>query len=395
MLLRSRESNAQEPVHTLVLTKFLPLPANSGVKQRSLATLCRLAQRSRVTLVGFDDGGTDQEGLRAMGVQVVTAPWPPSPRVVVPGIIRATSASSGRWWHPDLAGAIRAIGAADPYDVLFLEFPQLAHLVRGVPVRRTVFASHNVESSLVESYAATKSRAARVAYSLEARALQRLEARLLTRSDVVAVVSERDRERLAHVDGPVLVSPNGWDPQPVLSPATAPVAAFVAHLGWAPNVDAATWLVRSIWPHVKEQLPEARLLLVGRTPTEEVRALASPDVEVTGSVPEVRPYLRRARVALAPLRAAGGSRLKILEACDSGRPVVATSAGAEGLERLVGRGVVLADDPGSFAAAVVGLLREPEEAVALGQRGHDAVESSFSWDATLAALIDASLAPLH
>jgi glycosyltransferase involved in cell wall biosynthesis len=97
---------------------------------------------------------------------------------------------------------------------------------------------------------------------------------------------------------------------------------------------------------------------------------------------------------MAPLRAAGGSRLKILEACDAGRPVVATATGVEGLERLVGRGVLVADEPEGLARLVVELLDDPARAASVGRDGHDEVAASYSWDATLAPLIEAAVAPL-
>jgi glycosyltransferase involved in cell wall biosynthesis len=379
-------------VHVLVATKFLPLPADSGVKQRSLGTLRRLAERARVTVAGFDDGGTDVDGLRDLGVTPLGAPWPPSVRSSVGGLGRTASISSGRFWNAGLAAAIRAAAAADPVDAVFLEFPQLDPWVRRIPAGRLVFASHNVESALVASYAETRRGAARALYATEARAVRRLEAKVLSRADVVGVVSERDRDRLPPTTAPVLVCPNGWDPGPVLPMADEPVVVFVAQLGWAPNVDAATWLARSIWPLVVRERPDARLLLVGRTPTAEVQALAGPSVEVTGTVPDVRPYLARARVAVAPLRAAGGSRLKILEACDAGRPVVATTTGVEGLEGLVDRGVLVADEPAGLARSILDLLADGDRAAALGREGHDAVAARYSWDATLAPLIDATVA---
>jgi glycosyltransferase involved in cell wall biosynthesis len=381
-------------LHVLVATKFLPLPADSGVKQRTLGTLRRLAERARVTIAGFDDGSTDFDALRALGVTPLAAPWPPSTGAAVGGVLRAASVSSGRFWNADLAAAIRVAAAAEPVDTLFLEFPQLEPWVRGVDAGRVVFASHNVESALVASYAETRRGVGRALYAAEAAAVRRLEAKVLRRADVVGVVSERDRDRLPPTSAPVLVCPNGWDPGPVLPPSDEPVVVFVAQLGWAPNVDAATWLARSIWPLVVRERPGARLLLVGRTPAPEVQALAGPSVEVTGTVPDVRPYLARARVAMAPLRAAGGSRLKILEACDAGRPVVATTTGVEGLERLVGRGVLVADEPEGLARLVVELLGDPARAASVGQEGHHEVTASYSWDATLAPLIDATVAPL-
>ncbi len=92
-------------------------------------------------------------------------------------------------------------------------------------------------------------------------------------------------------------------------------------------------------------------------------------------------------MAVAPLRSGGGTRLKILEALDAGRPVVATSVAVDGLEDLIGEGVVVADDPASMIDAVSGLLNDPDRATALGRAGHDAVAARHTWDVALAPLL--------
>jgi glycosyltransferase involved in cell wall biosynthesis len=106
-------------------------------------------------------------------------------------------------------------------------------------------------------------------------------------------------------------------------------------------------------------------------------------------VAEVNPYLARSRVVVAPLRAGGGTRLKIMEALDVGRPVVSTSLGCEGMEDLVGQGVVVADTAPDLADAIADLLEDPARAAALGRVGHDAVKARHSWQAALAPLIEA------
>jgi glycosyltransferase involved in cell wall biosynthesis len=128
---------------------------------------------------------------------------------------------------------------------------------------------------------------------------------------------------------------------------------------------------------------------VGRDPTPAVRALASPTVEVTGTVADVRPYLARAAVTVAPLRSGGGTRLKLLEALGVRRPVVSTTIGADGLEDLVGLGVVIADQAPAIAAALVDLLKHPARAADMGRAGHDAVAADHSWDGALAPLLEA------
>jgi glycosyltransferase involved in cell wall biosynthesis len=272
-----------------------------------------------------------------------------------------------------------------------IEYAHLEPWARGLPARTRVLATHNIESGLLRSYASTAGPARKAVLAVEAVALRRLERRLYRSADVIAVVSEPDAERLGSQAGTaaVVVCPNGLEPGEILAPAPDPVVAFVASFGWAPNVQAAVWFGHEVWPQVVAELADARLLLVGRSPADDVKALAGPTVEVTGTVDAVAPYLARSRVAVAPLRSGGGTRLKILEALGAGRPVVATRVGAEGLTDLAGRGVVLADDPATMAGEIVALLRDPARAEELGRAGHEAVSARFAWDATLAPLIAA------
>lgn len=370
----------------LMITKFLPLPADSGGKQRSLALLERLTGVGDVTICAFDDGTADHDGLRRLGVRVRTAPRPGAVDTLF-GIARRRSITAARFASRALLHEIKVEGRVPP-DCLVVVYSQLAPYARVVEARHKVLDLQNVESALLASYAAAGSGPSSVPAWVESRAVRRIERTALRAYDTVSVVSETDRERLPGPHPRVLVCPNGWQPGSPLPIASDPVVAFVGLLGWAPNADAAAWLADQVWPHVRRVMPEARLVLVGRDPTAAVRALARDDITVTGTVPDVTPYLAQARVAVAPLRAGGGSRLKILEALDAGRPVVATTIGAEGLESLVGRGVVLADDAAHFAQTVVDLLRDPERAAQLGREGNAAVAERFSWDRTLAPLLD-------
>ena len=239
--------------------------------------------------------------------------------------------------------AVRGAADESPIDLLQVEYQQMVPLVLDVPAKKSILDLHNVESALVDSYARARRGVPAALLRAEAAALRRMERRTIGAFDHVVVVSERERARLTAGARSVLVCPNGREPSAILPDAPDATVAFVATMGWAPNVDAAVWLGREIWPEVLTRVPEARLLLVGKDPAPAVRALADEHIEVTGTVADVSPFLARSRVVVAPLRAGGGTRLKIMEALDVGRPVVATSLGCEGMEDLVGRGVVVAD----------------------------------------------------
>jgi polysaccharide biosynthesis protein PslH len=371
-----------------MVTKFLPLPDNNGGHQRSLAIARRLAALGDLVLCGYDDGSADQAGLRDLGIDVRAVPWNVTPVQVARGVAATRSVSAGRFWSAPMVKAVRSAADEKGIDLLQVEYQQMVPLVTGLTAKLRVLDLHNVESALVDSYARARRGPSTLLFRAEAAALRRMERKTIGSFDSVVVVSEQERARLSPGARSVLVCPNGREPSAVLPEAPEPTVAFVATLGWAPNVDAALWLGREIWPQVRERVPGARLLLVGKDPAPAVCALGSGSIEVTGTVPDVGPYLARSRVVVA-LRAGGGTRLKIMEALDVGRPVVATSLGCEGLDDLVGRGVIVADTTAALAGSIVDLLLDPARAAALGRTGHDAVRAGHSWDTALAPLMEA------
>lgn len=376
-------------MRSVMVTKFLPLPDDSGGRQRTLAIARRLAALGDLVVCAFDDGSADLDGLREIGFDVRSVPWSPSPVRVVKGVAHTRSVTAGRFWSRALADKVRLAVHEAPVDLLQIEYLQMAPYAAALPAGCRVLDLHNVESELVASYGRARRGLASRLYLMESAALRSMEHRLIPTFDSVVVVSKKERDRLETGAAKAIVCPNGQDPPVMLESASSPVVAFVATMGWAPNVDAALWLGREIWPKVVQHVPDARLLLVGREPSPEVRSLAGPGLEVTGTVPDVAPYLVQAQVVVAPLLAGGGTRLKIMEALGAGRPVVATTIGCDGLEDLIGRGVVLADDTDSMVHEISRLLVDPDVANQLGKLGHAAVIADHTWDAALAPLLSA------
>jgi glycosyltransferase involved in cell wall biosynthesis len=168
-------------------------------------------------------------------------------------------------------------------------------------------------------------------------------------------------------------------------PAGTPTVVFCGVMNYAPNEAGALWLGRHVWPLVTRQRPDARLVIVGASPTAAVSALARADggITVTGSVPDVRPYLWQGAVSVAPLMTARGTQNKVLEAVAAGLPCVVTPAVAAGLPAEVAPAVRVADGAEGFADAVLGLLAaSPAERRTLAAR---AAMAELTWDRRLAA----------
>jgi glycosyltransferase involved in cell wall biosynthesis len=232
----------------------------------------------------------------------------------------------------------------------------------------------------------------------QAPATKAQEQRCGARAAILLATSERDNElfrsELGLTHGAVI--PNGIDLRE-FTPASAsmePVILFSGLLSYYPNQQGIRWFLNQVFPSVRRIAPQARLVVAGAAPPRWLIARGSADVEVTGAVPDMRPYIRRAGVVIAPLMIGGGTRVKILEAQAMARPVVSTSIGAEGLQQRPDETVVIADDAASFATQIVRLLYRPDEARAMGLRGRSHVVRHYDWDAigeALRQLLDARL----
>lgn len=204
----------------------------------------------------------------------------------------------------------------------------------------------------------------------------------------VVVVTEADAElvRAAAPAARVSVVANGVvaGPAPTPPPGGVPVIGFHGVFDSQANVDAARSLVTQILPQIRRQLPETRVLLVGRRPPRAVRELVGRGVELRGDVADIRSEVDRMTVHVDWMTSGAGIKNKVLEAMAAGRPVVTSPPGAAGIGP--GAGVIVASDVMAAASEIVGLLNEPERAAALGAAGRERVTTEFSWAASAAAL---------
>jgi polysaccharide biosynthesis protein PslH len=221
-----------------------------------------------------------------------------------------------------------------------------------------------------------------------------LERHYLPLFDRVYVCSEMDRQRIECYDGApaVRVVPNAIRLPRVIPERPANpffTLLYVGNMGYYPNEDAVTFFCRDILPKLRRRAASAvRLLVVGRGPSSKLLAAcgAGDGVSVVGEVPDPDPYYAEADAVIAPIRAGGGTRIKILEGCSYRRPVVSTAMGAEGLTAAPGREILLADTPDEFADACWLLMRDPGAACRIAAAGCQWVQSNHTADNVRMAL---------
>jgi glycosyltransferase involved in cell wall biosynthesis len=249
---------------------------------------------------------------------------------------------------------------------------------------------HNVEYVILRRYARVETNPLKKCYALaESNLMRDAERNGLAQIDGVMACSKDDLEILRTLCPAcsVFVVPNVVDTisiqpcEPEGRHGGDRTLLFQGVMDWYPNRDAVQYFARTIFPRIRAECPDVRFVVAGRNPplnfVEEFRSERK--IEFTGTVPDMRPYLEAADVVVVPLRIGGGTRLKILEACAAGRPVVSTTIGAEGLDLRAGKEIIVVDDPSEFARGVVALLRNPVQRSLLSNHARSAVVERYSF----------------
>lgn len=353
------------------------LPVDTGGKLRSYHLARALAARHELTMLTYYDGRRDAAYERDIesafpGAVTIRYGLPfTSPLVTALRYVMTLGSPAPfavtKFTTRSVQERIAAWARDGRFDAMICDFLSASRNFAHPPAMPTVLFQHNVESSLWERQARHAPNALlRAAYALEAAKMKRYERGAVETFRHTVAVSEHDRSRLMGMGnaGRIHVVPTGVDVvhfrEAAATQPAAPEVLFLGSMDWEPNVDGVEWMCREIWPRIRAAVPNATFRIVGRSPNGSVTKLASDSVTVTGTVPSVEPWLAQAMAFVVPLRIGGGTRLKIFEAMSAGRAIVSTTIGAEGLPVEHEKNILLADDPASFADAVVRILQDVE-----------------------------------
>jgi polysaccharide biosynthesis protein PslH len=373
-------------------------PIDKGGRIRTYQMLRALSRRHQVTYLCLDDGSAAPDALeraREYAQEVVVVPFRPPLKSgigflfsLLRNLFSPLPYAVARYRSPALCEQIGRLAAAMDLIVCDFLFPSL-NVPDGLPAPAVLF-EHNVEAMIWERYVKVPQYPLRRAYfRLQWRRMRHHESHECRRFAHVVAVSAIDAELIRHEYSVASVGsvPTGVDLE-YFSPfqpraQESRQLVFIGSMDWMPNVDAIRWFAGEIFGRIQERVPDVRLLVVGRSPASGLRVLASRNaaIEVTGTVPDVRPYLRRAAVSVVPLRVGGGTRLKIYEAMAMGVPVVATTIGAEGLPLRNGEHLLIADSSDEQVSAVCTLLTDRVLADRLAANAYRHVQEHCSWEA--------------
>jgi sugar transferase (PEP-CTERM/EpsH1 system associated) len=381
----------------LFLCHRIPFPPRIGSKIRPFNILRHLSRTHEVTVASL--ARTTEEVEEAAGLAahchdylVETVPFPVDVLRMIARVPTRVPSSMGYFYAPRLKRRIDDLLRARPFDLIFVHCSSVAQYVEDVrgPIKIIDFC--DVDSAKWLTYAAIRAFPLSLGYRLEGEKLKRTEVALAGKFDLSTCATRAEVDTL---QGYGVTSPTAWFPNGVdveyFSPSPAPPEAdtlcFLGRMDYYPNQQAMVGFCREILPRVRARRPSVRLFIVGAEPSREIRRLADIEgVEVTGTVPDVRPYVHRSTVSIAPLSIARGTQNKILEAMAMGVPVVASAIAARGTDVVPGEHLLVAANPADFAAATVRLLEDASFRNRIAAAGRARVTSQLTWPAAMARL---------
>jgi glycosyltransferase involved in cell wall biosynthesis len=368
-------------------------PTDRGAQIRTLEMLKQLHKRHEIHYVALNNGSP--EGV-VRSSEYCSRAYPidhyvPEKNTVafaaqlVKGLVSPLPVAVSRYQSDKMKRQIENLLTQEKFDRVVCDFlfpaPNIPDLAS------CVLFQHNVEAFIWKRHVENARLPARLYFQIQAKRMLAYEGEVCRAVKSIIAVSEVDAERMRSQYGAQCVSavPTGVDIEYFKPSAGSPRKAdlvFVGSMDWMPNVDGAQWFVREILPLIRKRKPDCSVAFAGRKPTRAVLDLAQdPLIQITGTVPDVRPYLWGARISIVPLRAGSGTRLKIFESMAAEVPVVSTTIGAEGLPLENGTQIHIADEPQAFADRCIALMEDQPARMRMAQAAWDTVSSRFSWEA--------------
>lgn len=386
-------------MNILYLCHRIPYPPNKGDKIRAFHQIRHLSREHTVHLACLVDRKEDLQHLQSLkkycaSVEAVYRPKWTGRFLAAMALFTNTPLSVAAFYSRELQQKVNKRLSSATIDRILVFSSAMAEYVKHVSHIPKIMDFVDVDSEKWRTYADNQRVPLSWLYALEADRLARYEDVVAGTFEHSILVSELEAGLLLQRvhDRRIAVISNGVDLDYFHPPAASQQLAggrivFTGEMDYFPNIDAVKHFCDDILPLVRQEAPDARFYIVGRNPTREVLALGRvQNVTVTGSVPDVRPYLQSATVSVAPLRIARGVQNKVLEAMAMGVPVVGTTKAFQGIQATEGDGIRCADEPALFAKEIAILLKDPDERQRRAIQARKFVERVHRWETQFAAL---------
>jgi sugar transferase (PEP-CTERM/EpsH1 system associated) len=375
----------------------VPYPPQRGGKIRPFNMVSHFSRKHEVTVASLArsrEEFDESQGLRDHCKELICERVTPL-GAVSRMLIRAPTAtpfSMGYFFSPVLKSRIDAAIEREQFELIFVHCSSVAQYVSNVVAVPKILDFGDMDSQKWLIYGQVRPFPMSLAYQLEGKKLEAEEKRLSKLFDLNTCTTQEELGTLRGFDTGVASDwfPNGVDHgyfAPSAEPYDPDLISFIGRMDYYPNQEAMFRFCESTLPLIRQQRPNARLTIIGANPSAQIKQLGTlPGVTVTGSVPDVRPFVTRSAVNVAPLRIARGTQNKILEAMAMGVPVVTSAVAARGVDAMPREHLVCATTPLEECEAIVALLGDPARRARIGEAGRARVLSHHDWRASMRRL---------
>lgn len=375
----------------LFLTYDLPYPLDQGGKIRAYHLIKNLARKNEVTLFSFFRCQEQKQYLKKLNpfcskIVLFKRIKVFSPSHFLVSLIPTLPLPAALYFSPKLERSLQYEVKNDSYDILHFESFYTSLFLNDKIKIPQVLGTENIEWKVYLEYAKNqKLPILRYPMILESLRTRWFEEKTWKKADVCLAVSNENAKEIKKVSSKkCLVIPNGVDfeffkSRQKITDHKTPTLLFVGNFSYIPNQDTVRVLVKEIFPLIKKEIKNIRLLIVGSNPTREILQYVNADIKLRTDIKDIREAYTQADLLLAPIRAGSGTKFKVLEAMASGLPVVTTSIGIEGIKAEEGKEVIVRNDTREFANEVVKLLSDKSRRQNLGRAGRTLVENLYDW----------------
>ncbi|MBO4481651.1 MAG: glycosyltransferase [Bacteroidales bacterium] len=380
----------------LVVLSRVPYPLEKGDKLRAYHQIRVLSQYYDIYLIALNDTPLHPQAETELrkyckDITVVPLSWPQRLWNMFRFFFKGLPIQCGYFYNNKARNIILQKIADIHPDHIYCQFLRVAEYVKKVKIPKTLDYQDVLSKGMQRRYEAAPWYA-KPFFKMEYRRLHRYERNIFPYFDNKTIITAVDRDMIPHSENEkIVVVANGVDfSQYVYSDAPKEYdLIFSGNMSYAPNIDAAEYLAKEIFPQLKMEFPDLKLVLCGTNPAARVQALRSKDVIVTGWVDSMSEYYGKSRIFIAPMRLGTGLQNKLLEAMAMKLPCVTSTLAGRPLEGIEeGREVIICNNTTGFVDAVRLLLTNPDKYAEISENGYRFVKEHYNWEAMTQKLVD-------
>jgi len=393
-------------MNILFITQLLPYPTTSGGQFKTFSILKTLAKTNKIHLVTFHDKNLKAKNAKKLEkllkIKVKSFYWPvistESKKLFIKAILSIFSPKPFRtckYFSTKTANYLKKISKQNHFDIIYFDHTssfQYLSFINKTSNTKVIYDEHNINSIAMWRKAKSKLTPHKfIFFALDALKYYFYEKKVIKKSDHIFCISKNDLEILikrGSSKNNLSVLPIPIKTNNLYKTKHKPNILFIGLMSWAPNIHGFWWFYESIYPKIKEKIPNITLTIVGPRPNKKLLNLNKIDksVTITGQVPFLTPYYKKASVFIAPILTGGGIRIKIINSLAAGIPTTSTTIGTEGIPYQNNKNILIADTPKQFASTIIKIINNKKLAQKLSQNGIRLIKNHYSEKQTQKAL---------